>query len=333
LKAQYLHFNFAAGFETNVWRTARYRNATAAMTLRVGRHSRRSESAMTERNDFVREEVILHELNATGRVVVNDLAARTGVSAVTIRKDLDSLETRALLRRVRGGAVLPPEGEEGAFSERLRTEAGLKRELGRELATLVNDGDVIALDSSTSSYYLGQELVGHRNLKVVTFGMRTAALFMDHSDATVIVPGGVLRRASSSMVGAFADILQHRGRIAKGFFGVSSLSPQLGLLELSNDEATTKRSLVDVCDAVFGVFTSSKIRGFGLHSFARPHEITALYTDEHAGDAFVDQWSAVDVPVLRVAGTGALLDRRQQVLAPPVVADAATATPYATPTK
>jgi DeoR/GlpR family transcriptional regulator of sugar metabolism len=281
---------------------------------------------MTERNDFLREEVILHELNATGRVVVNDLAARTGVSAVTIRKDLDSLETRALLRRVRGGAILPSEGEEGAFSERLRHEAGLKREIGREVATLVNDGDVIALDSSTSAYYLAQELVGRRNLKVVTFGMRTAALFMDHSDATVIVPGGVLRRASSSMVGAFANILQDRGRIAKGFFGVATLSPRLGLLELSNDEAITKRSLVAVCDAVIGVFTSSKVPGFGLHAFAHPHEITALYTDERADDAFVAQWAAVDVPVVRVAGTGALLDRRQQVLAPPVAADAAAST-------
>lgn len=270
---------------------------------------------MTERNDFVREEVILHELNATGRVLVNDLAARTGVSTVTIRKDLDSLETRALLRRVRGGAVLPTGGEEGAFSERLRTESGIKRAIGQHLAGLVSDGDVIALDSSTSSYYLAQELVDRRNLKVVTFGMRTAALFMDHSDATVIVPGGVLRRASSSMVGAFANILQDRGRIAKGFFGVSTLSPQLGLLELSSDEANTKRSMVAVCDAVFGMFTSSKIRGFGLHTFAHPREITALYTDEHASDDFVDQWSAVDVAVIRVEGTGALLDSRERAVA------------------
>jgi DeoR/GlpR family transcriptional regulator of sugar metabolism len=104
-----------------------------------------------ERSDFVREEVILRELNTSGRVRVNDLAARFGVSAVTIRKDLTALEQRALLRRVRGGAVLTPIGDEGSFSDRLRQEAGAKREIGRRAAALVHDGDVIAIDSSTTS--------------------------------------------------------------------------------------------------------------------------------------------------------------------------------------
>ncbi|PRY64066.1 DeoR family transcriptional regulator [Glaciihabitans tibetensis] len=256
---------------------------------------------MTERYDFVREEVILHELNAHGRVVVKDLAARLGVSTVTIRKDLDSMEGRALVRRVRGGAVVPSGGEEGAFSDRLRQSASIKRELGRRLAPLVHDGDVIALDSSTSSYYLALELVERRDLKVVTYGMRTAMLFMDHSDATVMMPGGVLRRASGSMVGAFSNVLEGRGRVAKGFFGVATLSRQLGLLELSSEEAETKKSLVGACDAVYGIFTSAKILGFGLHPFAHPAEVTALFTDEHATDDFVDEWQRLGVAVTRVA--------------------------------
>lgn len=269
---------------------------------------------MTERYDFVREEVILHELTTRGRVLVNDLAARLGVSTVTIRKDLDSMEQRALVRRVRGGAVVPSGGEEGAFSERLRQFAAVKRALGRRLAPLVDDGEVIALDSSTSSYYLALELVERRDLKVVTYGMRTAMLFMDHSDATVVMPGGVLRRASGSMVGAFSDILEGRGRIAKGFFGVATVSQELGLLELSNEEAETKKSLVRACDSVYGIFTSAKIQGFGLHPFARPSEVTALITDEHATDAFVDDWRALDVPVTRVEGTGTLLDESERAV-------------------
>jgi len=263
---------------------------------------------MPERYDFVREEVILHELSSRGRVMVNDLALRLSVSTVTIRKDLDSLESRSLLRRVRGGAVVPSAGEEGAFSERLRLDSGIKREIARVVALRVNDGDVIAIDSSTTSYYLAQELVDRRDLMVVTFGMRTAALFMDHSNATVVMPGGVLRRASGSMVGAFSNILEGRGRISKGFFGVATLSHHLGLLELSSEEAETKKSLIRACDAVYASFTSSKIDSFGLHPFAAPSEITEMFTDEHAPDDFVKQWQANGVPVNRVAGTGVLLD-------------------------
>jgi DeoR/GlpR family transcriptional regulator of sugar metabolism len=253
-----------------------------------------------ERVDFVREEVILHELTSSGRVRVNDLAARFGVSAVTIRKDLDALEQRALLRRVRGGAVLNPIGDEGAFSERLRQEATAKRGIARRAATLVHDGDVIAIDSSTSAYYLARELLGRKDLLVVTCGMRSATLFMDNSDATVVMPGGVLRRASGSMVGAFSNVLMGRGRIATGFFGVAALSTHLGLLELSSEEAATKRSLISACNAVYGLFTSSKVGGFGLHAFAEPAQLTGLFTDEHTDDDFVAEWAAVGVPVTRV---------------------------------
>lgn len=263
---------------------------------------------MSERFDFVREEVILHELTSQGRVMVNDLAERLGVSTVTIRKDLDSLERRSLLRRVRGGAVVSSVGDEGAFSERLRRDANIKREIGRRVASLVNDGDVIAIDSSTTCYYLAQELLDLRDLMVVTYGMRVATLFMDHSNATVVMPGGVLRRASDSMVGAFSNALEGRGRISKGFFGTAMLSQYLGMLELSSEEAETKKSLINACDAVYGLFTSSKIGGFGLHSFADPREITGLFTDERAGDDFVADWEVIGVPVTRVEGTGAILE-------------------------
>lgn len=264
------------------------------------------DRSVPDRSDVVREEVILRELTNTGRVRVNDLAARLGVSAVTIRKDLDSLEARSLLRRVRGGATLNPVGDEGVFTERMRQEAPAKRDIGRRAAEWVHDGDVIALDSSTTAYYLAQELLGRRDLMVVTSGMRAATLFMDHSNATVVMPGGVLRRASGSMVGAFSNVLRGRGRIATGFFGVAALSTHLGLLELSSEEAATKRSLIGACNAVYGLFAAPKAGAFGLHAFAEPGELTGLVTDARTDNAFVADWAAVGVPVVRVgAGTEA----------------------------
>jgi DeoR/GlpR family transcriptional regulator of sugar metabolism len=125
-------------------------------------------------------------------------------------------------------------------------------------------------------------------------------LFMDHSTATVVMPGGVLRRASGSMVGAFSNVLVGRGRIATGFFGVAALSTHLGLLELSSEEAATKRSLISACNAVYGLFTSSKVGAFGLHAFAEPDELTGLFTDDDTDDGFVTEWASVGVPVTRV---------------------------------
>lgn len=272
---------------------------------------------MTERLDAVREEVILHELRAAGRVSVRELSDRLGVSEVTIRKDLDALEERALLRRVRGGAVIPAGGEEGAFADRMRVDAAVKRALAQEVATRVEDGDAIAIDSSTTSYYLAQELVQRQDLIVVTFGLRAAILLLEQSNATVVLPGGVVRRASGGMVGSFGNVLEGRGRLSKGFFGTATVSTAHGMLELSSEEAATKRALVASCDEVHVSFASSKVGKFGIHSYAAPSSVTRLYTDELADDEFVREWDEVGVPVTRVAGTGAFLEATARSLEVP----------------
>ena len=262
---------------------------------------------MSERADVLREEVILRELRNNRRVTVRDLSEQLSVSEVTIRKDLDALEERSLLRRVRGGAVSSA-GEEGAFADRMRIDAGVKRAIAREVATHVEDGDAIALDSSTTSYYLAQELVDRDNLIVVTFGLRAAIFLIEQTNATVVLPGGVVRRASGGMVGSFGSALEGHGRLNKGFFGTAAVSASLGMLELSPEEAATKRTLAAVCDEIHVSFASSKIDKFGIHSYAAPQDVARLYTDEFAEDGFVQEWAALGVPVVRVAGTGAVLE-------------------------
>src|SRR3954464_1169617 len=102
---------------------------------------------MGSMDEFSRERAILSDLRSIGRVEVNDLAVRFGVSAVTVRKDLDALERRSLLRRVRGGAVGVSVGDEGSFEARLEAARGCKRAIAQAASALVHRGDVIAVDS------------------------------------------------------------------------------------------------------------------------------------------------------------------------------------------
>ena len=83
----------------------------------------------------------------------------------------------------------------------------------------------------------------------------------------MIMPGGVLRRASESMVGFFGDVLEGRGQVDKGFFGVVGLSLQRGLLDLTPEEARAKEAMAAVCRRVYGIFDSSKVERFGTHPF------------------------------------------------------------------
>jgi DeoR/GlpR family transcriptional regulator of sugar metabolism len=248
-------------------------------------------------DEFSREQTILTTLRSCGRVAVNDLARQLGVSAVTVRKDLDSLERRSLLRRVRGGAVGAGGPHEGSFETRLRDSRTTKQAIARAAAELVDDGDVIAIDSSTTAFYLAYELLDRRNLLVVTNSLRVTTLLAEQSSARVLVLGGVLRRSAGSLVGPLGDVVASRGRIAKGFFGLVGLSPIHGLMDISAEETYTKQALAKACVQVFGLFHSVKVRGFGVHPFAAPGMVTGLYTDDGAPPEFVRQWAGLGVPV------------------------------------
>lgn len=251
-------------------------------------------------DEFDREQAILSELDSVGRVRVADLAQRFGVSAVTVRKDLDALENRSLLRRVWGGAISAGPIDEGSFQKRLGHAVAAKQAIARAAAQLVTNGDVIALDSSSTCFYLAQLLLDHRNLVVVTNSLRSADMLMENSSALVFLPGGVLRRAAASVTGPIGDVLAGRGRIRKGFFGAAGLSVERGLMDVALEESQAKCHLVAACDTVYGLFDSSKIGRFALHPFVATDRITALYTDDGAAADTAAAWTGAGVPMHRV---------------------------------
>jgi DeoR/GlpR family transcriptional regulator of sugar metabolism len=251
-------------------------------------------------DEHARSELILSALGANGRVQVNELAQRLEVSAVTIRKDLDALEQRSALRRVRGGAVTTPMLDEGSFETRLTAHRAEKQAIARAAAPLVRDGDVIALDSSSTCHYLARELVDRRSLVVITNGMPTATLFSERSDATVLVPGGVVRRSARSVVGVFGDVLAGRGHIDKLFIGAHAVSVERGLLEMALEEAQAKQYFAAHCAQLFGLVDSSKFGSFSLHTATPVADITALYTDGAADPAVVAALERAGARVHRV---------------------------------
>jgi DeoR/GlpR family transcriptional regulator of sugar metabolism len=255
---------------------------------------------MSSMDEYDRAESILATLERVGRVTVRELADRLAVSSVTIRKDLESLEQRSMLRRVRGGAVGISSSDEGSFEMRLRQGRAVKQAIASRVAPLVQDGDVIAIDASTTCYYLAEGLLDRRDLMVITNGLRTASLFLERSTAMVVMPGGLLRRSAGSMVGPIGDALAARGRIDKGFFGVKGLSVTHGLMELAVEEAEAKKHLVQSCAEVYALFDSAKVGRFGLHSFAPTNTVTGLFSDDQMNPVELANWQRAGVAVTLV---------------------------------
>jgi DeoR/GlpR family transcriptional regulator of sugar metabolism len=241
------------------------------------------------RNERMRR--VLELLETRDSVHVSELSNEFLVSEVTVRQDLSELARRGLVARVRGGVRALQRGQsELAFDLRLRLQADEKRAIARAAAKLVGDGEAVALDSSTSAYYLALELSGKRELVVVTNGLLIAAALADSPGVSVLLTGGMLRLPAMSVVGDLgADVLR-RTRINKGFFGARGLNLERGLMDLNPDEVRVKQEMAAACDRVIGIFDGTKWKRSALLSFVPTDRVDAIVTDASAPDDAVKDW-------------------------------------------
>ena len=242
---------------------------------------------------------VLELLDTREVVSVTELAHAFAVSEVTVRNDLATLARQGLIARIRGGARALQRGQsEVAFDVRLRVQEAEKRAIARAAAAMVDDGEAVALDSSTTAFYIALELREKRELVVVTNGLRVAEALADAAGVSVIVPGGVLRLAAMSLVGDFASAVLRTTSIGRGFFGARGVSLDRGLMDLNPEEVRIKREMADVCERVIGVFDHTKWSRNALLSFVPTQRITAIVTDAGAPADLIKEWRDLEVEVV-----------------------------------
>jgi DeoR/GlpR family transcriptional regulator of sugar metabolism len=244
---------------------------------------------------------VLRLLEDRDSVQVAELADLFSISEVTVRSDLTALAKLGLVARVRGGVRAIREGNaEVGFDLRLRLEVERKRAIARAAAAMVDEGDAVALDSSTTAYYLALELRAKRELVVVTNGLLVATALADAPGITVLVTGGVLRLSAMSLVGDLGTDVLRTTRINKGFLGARGISLERGLMDLSPDEVRIKQEMADACEQVYGIFDGSKWHRSALLAFVMPEDLAGIITDSSAPAAEVEAWREVGVEVMMV---------------------------------
>lgn len=248
-----------------------------------------------------RRDQILTYLSKHDRGYVADLSQLLGVSEVTVRKDLDFLEAQGLLTRIHGGALASGRGRlELDFGAREQQNLEEKRRIAQAAAALIQSGQRIFLDASTTALQVARLIKDRKDLIVVTNGLYTALELVFCEGITTMVLGGTVRPRSSSLVGSLNTDLLRRIRVDLGIFGAYSVTAQDGLMETDLDEATLKQSVVKVSSKVVGIADSSKFGITSFSVFALPEEIDLLITDTNAPPEMVESLRAQDVQVALV---------------------------------
>ncbi|HEX8816926.1 MAG TPA: transcriptional repressor AgaR [Terriglobales bacterium] len=213
-----------------------------------------------------RRRAILELVNRDGRVLVPELARRFHTSQVTIRKDLEVLHNARQLHRTHGGAL--PSRERALDDPSLREKEQLHRKeklhIADAAARMVTNGQVVILDSGTTTTAIARALRSFRDLTIITNAVNIAAELAGTS-IEVILTGGTLRKNSFSLVGPMAeDTLRHLNADLL-FLAVDGFDVQHGLTTPNLLEAKVNRVMVEVARRTVAVCDSSK---FGRRSLS-----------------------------------------------------------------
>jgi DeoR family transcriptional regulator of aga operon len=230
-----------------------------------------------------RRRAILEILNREGRVLVIDLAHRFETSQVTIRKDLEALHGHGLIHRTHGGALPAREGalEDPTLREKEKLHRKEKLAIAATAAKMVQEGQVVILDSGTTTTEVARALRAFKNVTIVTNAVNIAAeLSGAHVD--VILIGGTLRKNSFSLVGPIAEETLRRLSADLLFLGVDGFDVQHGLSTPNLLEAKVNRTMVEVSKRTVAVCDSSKFGRRSLSLIVPPTSLQEIITDRGA---------------------------------------------------
>ena len=229
-----------------------------------------------------RRALILQLLEQNQEVQVTELSRHTGISEVTIRKDLTILQNRHLLLRTRGGAMRKPienTNEETAIDRKRLFNIKDKERIGEEAAKFIKDGDFIMLDSGTTTLEVARHLDQFHYLRILTNAMNIATELMQYKRFDVVLLGGNVRVNSHSMVGPLALSVLRNFRGYKLFLGVDSFSIENGVSTPDLEEALLNQVMVQQASKVIAVFDSSKFNKRSFVHVANVNELDSIVTD------------------------------------------------------
>src|ERR1700675_3150977 len=229
-----------------------------------------------------RRRAILEILGREGRVLVLELAKRFETSQVTIRKDLEALHAHGLIHRTHGGALPAREGalEDPTLREKEKLHHQEKLRIAEAAAGMVQEGQVVILDSGTTTTEIARALRNFRNLTIITNAVNIAAE-LSGTAVKVILTGGNLRKNSFSLVGPIAEETLHRLNADILFLGVDGFDTHYGLSTPNLLEAKVNRVMVEVSKRVVAVCDSSKFGRRSLSLITPTSAIHEVITDRN----------------------------------------------------
>ncbi len=205
-----------------------------------------------------RQAEILELAKTEGRVLVEDLATRFSVTPQTIRKDLNDLCDNKALTRIHGGALFPSGNENVKYEARRSIAAAEKQAIGQAAAAMIPDNSSLFINIGTTTEAVGEALLDHRELMVITNNINVANRLRGFPSIEVVITGGVVRGTDGGIVGEAAVDFIRQFKVDYAVIGVSAIDHDGALLDFDYREVKVAQAIIANARHVILVSDSTK---------------------------------------------------------------------------
>ena len=252
-----------------------------------------------------RRRKILDILEKEGQITTVSLEKRLGVTGATVRSDLREMDREGAVVRFHGGAALVDQSQLISPNENYMKRSVMhveeKRRIGRAASKMVENGQTIFIDASSTAFHMIPFLNHLENLTIVTNGINTAMEIQRYSNFKTILIGGVLRSHSGAIEGLFCEDMLEKISGDVYFVSGNGFSPEAGLTGNNFYELELKRMCVKRCGKIVVLVDSSKLSNNSTSSFIASSKIDLLITDDGISEKQKKEIQNAGIPLIQAA--------------------------------
>ena len=244
-----------------------------------------------------RHQYILDKIKLSRKVLSTDLSIELKVSEDTIRRDLNELSSKKLIKKVHGGA-LPIDSLAPSYLERSNFNLEEKNTIAKKALSLIKDGQVIIMSGSTTNLQLAKIIPSDINATIYTYSLPIALELTKHPSIEIIFIGGKLYKPAQVTIGldVVSSISQLRTDLC--FMGTEGINVSSGMTEPNWEVSHIKKCMISASNKVIVLCTKNKINKIKRYAVAPIHKIDTIVTNIDPADSTFNDFKEKGVKIL-----------------------------------
>ena len=246
-----------------------------------------------------RRNAILTKLTVEGKVIVSDLSQEFSVTEETIRRDLERLENDGLAKKTYGGAVANKNpNTDLPYSVRKRANVEKKQRIAEIIGDMINDGDYIMLDASSTAIFVAKYIKNKKNITLITNSVEILLELADKEDWNILSTGGSLRKGALSLVGASAEKMIRGFHVDLAVCSAKGLDIKMGVTDSNEKDSQIKQAIFSAAEKRVLAVDSTKFDKISFVKVCEASEVDLVVTDEPPTERWVEYFKENNVELV-----------------------------------